>query len=114
MQILVQAALLSAAIALEVLGTLALRASQGLSKPLWIVPVAVGYIGAFALLTLVLKAGMPVGVGYAIWAGVGVAATAVLAHYWFRDPLTWLMGAGTALIIGGVILVELGGQPTHD
>jgi small multidrug resistance pump len=36
----------------------------------------------------------------------------VLAHYLFHDPLTWLMGLGIALIIGGVVLVELGSHAT--
>ena len=110
MPLLAQWALLAAAIALEVMGTLALRASDGMTKLLWLIPVAVGYIGAFVLLGVILKAGMPVGVAYGIWAGVGVAATAVLAYYLFHDPLTWLMGLGIVLIIGGVILVEMGSQ----
>jgi small multidrug resistance pump len=108
MQSLIQALLLAGAIVLEVGGTLSLRAADGFAKPLWNIPVAIGYLGAFTLLSLVLKAGMPVGVAYAIWAAVGVVLTAVLAHFIFHDPLTWLMGLGIALIVGGVVVVELG------
>ena len=100
--------LLAAAIALEVTGTLSLRASDGLSN-LWpSVVTAVTYIGSFTMLAQVLKAGMPVGVAYGVWAGAGVALVAILGRMIFGDPLTWLMAAGFALIIAGVLLVEMG------
>lgn len=38
----------------------------------------------------------------------GVALTAVLSKFLFKDPLTWLMSLGIILIIGGVLLIELG------
>jgi small multidrug resistance pump len=54
---------------------------------------------------------MPVGVAYGIWAACGVALTALLAAVVFGDPLTWTMGLGVVLVIGGVLLVELGSHP---
>ena len=98
--------LLLGAILSEVVGTLALRASEGFSQPLPSVTVVVGYIVSFVLLALVLERGMPVGVAYAIWAGLGVALVAVLGRLLFDDPLTWVTGAGIAAIVGGVALVE--------
>lgn len=100
--------LLSGAIVLEVGGTLSLRASDGFTRWQWAIPVVIGYVGAFALLSQVLRLGMHVGVAYAVWAGVGVALTAVLARFIFQDPLTWIMGLGIVLIGAGVALVELG------
>lgn len=100
--------LLLAAIGFEVAGTLSLRASEGFAKWGWAVPVTVGYLTSFALLALVLKRGIPVGVAYGVWAAVGVVATAVLAHYLFADPFTPLMGAGVVLIGAGVVLLERG------
>jgi small multidrug resistance pump len=97
---------LIAAIATEVTATLALRASQDDGK--WLVVVVAGYLGAFVLLTAVLRAGMPIGVAYGIWGASGTAATAVLAAGIFGDPFTWPIAAGIALIIGGVLLVEVG------
>jgi small multidrug resistance pump len=98
--------LLSGAIASEVAATLALRASQ--DHMMWLVLVVAGYLGAFALLTAVLRAGMAVGVAYGIWGASGTAATAVLAAALFGDPFTWPIAAGIGLIIAGVLLVELG------
>lgn len=105
-------ALLMAAIAIEVAATLSLRASQDHSA--WLVVVVGGYLGAFVLLTLVLRAGMPVGVAYGIWGASGTALTAVLAAAVFGDPFTWPIAAGIALIIAGVLLVEFGSQRAKE
>ncbi|MEU5873566.1 multidrug efflux SMR transporter [Glycomyces sp. NPDC047369] len=102
--------LLTGAIVCEVGATLALRASDGLTRLVWLAPVAMGYLGAFALLSQVLRLGMPVGVAYGVWAASGVALTAALARLLFGDPFTWAMGAGVALIAAGVLLIELGGE----
>jgi small multidrug resistance pump len=102
-------ALLTAAIVVEVAATLSLRASQDHSA--WLMVVVVGYLGAFVLLTLVLRTGMPVGVAYGVWGAAGTAVTAVLAAIIFGDPFTWPIVAGIGLIIGGVLLVELGSRP---
>jgi small multidrug resistance pump len=100
--------LLTGAIVAEVVATLSLRASEGLKRKRWIPPVAVGYAGAFGLLTLALAQGMPIGIAYGIWAACGVALTAVGARVFFKDRLTKRMGAGIVLIALGVLLVELG------
>jgi small multidrug resistance pump len=97
---------LGCAIVSEVSATLALRAS--VDHPAWLVLVVAGYVGAFFLLALVLRAGMAVGVAYGIWAAVGVALTAVLAAVIFDDPFTLGIGVGIAIVIAGVLLVELG------
>jgi small multidrug resistance pump len=101
--------LLSAAIVTEVAATLSLRASQ--DHAAWLVVVVVGYAIAFVLLALVLRAGVAVGVAYGIWGASGTALTAVLAAVIFRDALTWPIAGGIALIIAGVLFVELGSHP---
>ena len=100
--------LLSAAIGLEVTATLSLRAA--LDRPGWYAVVVAGYLGAFTALGFVLRLGMSVGVAYGIWSAIGVVLTAVLGRLLFGDPLTLLMSAGIALVIGGVLAVELGSQ----
>ncbi len=98
--------LLGGAILSEVIGTLALRASESFSKLGPSVLMGVGYVVSFLLLAQVLERGMTVGVAYAIWAGLGVALVAVLGRLLFDDPLTWVTGAGIVAIVGGVVLVE--------
>lgn len=97
------------AILLEVMATLALRASQGLRRRAWIVPVVAGYAAAFSLLWVTLRLGMPVGVAYGVWTACGVACVAVVARYVFGDPLTRRMVVGIALIVVGVLVIELAG-----
>ena len=105
--------MLAVAIVSEVVATLALRAA--LDHRAWFVLVAAGYLAAFALLGAVLAAGMPVGVAYGIWSATGVALTAVLAALIFDDPFTLRIGLGIALVILGVLLVELGSHtPRRD
>ncbi|TFI40229.1 QacE family quaternary ammonium compound efflux SMR transporter [Rhodococcus sp. 1R11] len=98
--------LLSGAIASEVAATLALRASEGGRRRIWFLPVVSGYVIAFALLSATLSAGLAVGVAYGIWAACGVALTAVAGRLLFKEPLNWVMAAGIAVIIGGVLLIE--------
>jgi small multidrug resistance pump len=98
---------LTGAILTEVAGTLSLRlASEG--KKSWYVAVGAGYLLAFTFLTLTLARGMSLGVAYGIWAAVGVALTAVGSRIIFKEPLTPVMVLGLGLIMGGVLLIELG------
>ncbi|MCF4122600.1 SMR family transporter [Antribacter sp. KLBMP9083] len=99
--------ILAGAIVSEVTATLALRASEGLRKKVWIAPVAIAYAAAFGLLTLALSNGMPVGIAYGIWAASGVALTAVGARVFFGERLTVRMMIGIVLIAAGVFVIEL-------
>jgi small multidrug resistance pump len=100
---------LAGAILIEVVATLSLRASDGFRKRAWIVPVVLGYVASFYLLWISLSLGMPVGVAYGVWTACGVALVAVIARFLFSEPLTWLMGAGIALIVAGVLTIEMSG-----
>ena len=92
----------------EVGGTLALRMAATGQRKWWYAAVAAGYLVAFGFLTLALDAGLALGVVYGVWAASGVALTAVASRVLFAEPLTRTMLAGIALIVGGVLLVELG------
>ncbi|MEG9224781.1 DMT family transporter [Aeromicrobium sp. Sec7.5] len=100
--------LLLAAIAVEVTASLSLKGALD-HRGLYAVVVA-GYGSSFALLGLVLRAGMPLGVAYGIWGALGVAGTAVSSSLLFGEPLTGLMVVGMGLVVAGVLLVEIGSQ----
>lgn len=104
--------LLAGAILLEVTGTLALRAS--VDAPAGIAVVVVGYLSAFGLLGLALRAGMPVAVAYGIWGAAGVALVALLGTVLFDEHLSGTALLGIAVIIVGVVLVETGAPPKPD
>ena len=100
---------LAAAIVIEVIATLCLRASDGFRRRQWIIPVVIGYVASFCLLWLSLSLGMPVGIAYGVWTACGVALVAIVARFLFAEPLTWLMGLGIALIVAGVLTIEMTG-----
>ncbi|MGW0020269.1 DMT family transporter [Rhodococcus sp. NPDC003382] len=102
---------LGGAIACEVTATLSLRAAT--DDPVWYVLVVAGYCASFAFLARALRL-MPVGVAYGIWGAAGILLTAVAATVLFGDPMTPLMALGMALVIAGVVIVELGSHPRID
>ena len=99
---------LGAAITAEIGATLSLRASEGMRRRIWLIPVVSGYAAAFYFLARALDAGMKLGVAYGIWSALGIALVALLARLIWRDPLTTRMILGIAVIAAGVILVEMG------
>ncbi|WP_093801414.1 multidrug efflux SMR transporter [Streptomyces sp. Wb2n-11] len=100
--------LLAAAIAAEVAGTTAMKYSDGFTK-LWpSLGTAVGYLPAFTLLAQTLKT-MSVGTAYAIWAGAGTAAVAAIGTFFLGESANTVELAGIALVIVGVVLLNLGG-----
>ncbi|GHA15162.1 hypothetical protein GCM10010389_62230 [Streptomyces echinoruber] len=69
---------------------------------------ALGYLVSFALLAQTLKT-VPVGTAYAIWSGVGTAAIATIGILFLGEGMTTLKALGIALIILGVVVLNLGG-----
>ncbi|MGI8660046.1 MAG: DMT family transporter [Thermoleophilaceae bacterium] len=100
------AALLALAIIAEVLGTVALRMSDGFSRPLPSVGAVLGYALAFALLAPVLKE-LDIGLVYAIWAGVGTALIAVIGVLAWGEPTGAIKVLSIAAVILGVVGLNL-------
>jgi small multidrug resistance pump len=101
--------LLTGAIASEVIATTALKLSNGFTRPAPSIVVAVGYLLSFALLAQALKLRLQVSVAYAVWSGVGTAAITVIGMLLLNEPLTAAKGVGIALVIGGVVALNLSG-----
>ena len=102
---------LALAIVAEVIGTTFLKVTSGEKAAWWAyVIVGVGYVVAFVMLSLSLGRGVPLGIAYAIWAGVGVVAVAVISWLVFHETLSWQQIVGMALVAGGVVLLETGAK----
>jgi small multidrug resistance pump len=101
--------LLTGAIASEVVATSALKLSNGLTRPAPTVVVAVGYLLSFALLAQALKLQLQVSVAYAIWSGGGTAAITIIGVLLLNEPLTAGKALGIALVIAGVVALNLAG-----
>lgn len=90
----------------EVVGTMALKASEGFSRLGPSLIVVVGYGVSFYFFSLVLKV-MPVGVAYAIWAGLGIVLTAVLGAVLYKQVPDAPAVVGIGLIVAGVLVINL-------
>ena len=97
---------LAIAIGCEVAATSALKSSEGFTRLLPSVVVVTGYVVAIYLLSLTLRT-IPVGVAYAIWSGVGVALIAVIGWLFLGQRLDAPAIAGLALIVAGVVVINL-------
>ncbi|KAA0893576.1 DMT family transporter [Oryzomonas rubra] len=94
------------AIVAEVIGTSALKASEGFSRLFPSALVVLGYGIAFYCLSQVLKS-IPVGVSYAIWSGLGIVLISVVGAVFFKQALDLPAILGMALIIAGVAVINL-------
>jgi small multidrug resistance pump len=100
--------MLIAAIGLEVVGTSLLPSTEGFSR-LWpSIACLTSYAVVFVLLGRVVEH-LPVGVVYATWSGMGIMAIMLIGATFLNEPLTPAKIAGGLLIIGGVVVLNLGG-----
>jgi small multidrug resistance pump len=101
------------AILSEVIGTVALKLSNGFTKPMPSVVVMIGYGASFYLLSLALKA-MPIGMAYAIWSGAGLILTVIAGMILWRETLDWARVVGIILIIAGIVFINvISKSPAH-
>ena len=96
------------AILTEVAGTTALKLSQGLTKIIPAIAMAIFYIVSFIFLAFALKK-IEVGTAYAIWSGIGTALIALIGFVWFQESLDALKVVSLGLIILGVVGLNLSG-----
>ncbi|HYO37185.1 MAG TPA: multidrug efflux SMR transporter [Geodermatophilus sp.] len=96
---------LTVAIAAEVGATVALRMSNGFSRPLPAVLALAGYGVALWLLALAMRT-VPLSVSYPMWAGVGTAGALLAAWAVFGERLLVPQWAGVALVLLGVVLLN--------
>ncbi|QYR53193.1 quaternary ammonium compound efflux SMR transporter QacL [Lysobacter soyae] len=97
---------LAIAIIGEVVATSALKSSEGFTKLAPSAVVLVGYGLAFYFLSLALKT-IPVGIAYAIWAGLGIVLVAAIAWIFHGQKLDMWAFVGMGLIVSGVAVLNL-------
>jgi small multidrug resistance pump len=100
---------LGIAIVSEVIATSALKASASFTRLAPSVAVVAGYLAAFYFLSRTLET-IPIGVAYAIWSGVGVALVSLVGWIVYRQRLDLPTGIGMALIVAGVLVIQLFGR----
>ena len=97
---------LSIAIISEIIGTMALKSSDGFKRFWPSLIVIFGYGLAAYMLSLVLRT-IPVGIAYAIWAGVGIIMTSIAAFIIHKQKLDIPAISGMTLIIIGVVIINI-------
>ncbi|AOA59982.1 QacE family quaternary ammonium compound efflux SMR transporter [Acinetobacter larvae] len=98
--------LLAIAIVSEVIGSTFLVKSDSFTKLVPSLIVVICFCIAFYLLSQVVKV-IPLGIAYAIWAGVGIILTAIIGFFVFKQSLDFAALCGIALIICGVVVINL-------
>ncbi len=97
---------LGIAIVAEVIGTSALKASEGFTRWLPSLVVVLGYAVAFYCLSLVLRH-IPVGVAYAVWSGLGIVLITLVAFVLYGQKIDTAGLIGMGLIVTGVLVLNL-------
>jgi len=97
---------LAIAIITEVAATSALKASQEFTKLVPSLIVVIGYGVAFYLLTLVLRT-IPVGIAYALWAGLGIVLVVIIGAILYKQIPDFPAAIGIGLIVAGVVVINV-------
>jgi small multidrug resistance pump len=97
---------LGGAIVCKVIGTLLLPATQNFTRIVPTVTMILCYAIAFYCLTFAIRE-IPIAIVYAIWSGIGVFLIAVFSAFFYKQLLQWQAIVGLALIVSGVVLVNL-------
>lgn len=101
---------LALAIASELIGSTSLKLSQGFTRLVPSVFVVLGFGAAFYFLSQALRT-IPLSISYAVWSGVGTAATVLIGVWLFKESFDMIKAAGIVAILVGVVLLNLKG--TH-
>ncbi len=101
------------AIGAETLGTAALKASQGFTRPVFAASVVLSYAVAGYFLSLTTQT-MSMGIAYAIWCAVGILAVSVIGYLFYDQTLDFAALCGLSLIILGVVVLNLLSKSVHQ
>ena len=97
----------------EVGYALSVNGSRGFTDPRWSAVAVVFFLCTLFFLSVALKK-IDVGIGYAVWAGIGAVGAAVLGPVFFDETLTPTKALWLAVIIGGVVWLKLADSPSED
>lgn len=101
---------LTVAIASEVVGTAALKSASAHPGVFNVGAVAAGYVVSFVTFAIAMRAGMQIGVGYAVWSAVGTAAIVAIGVIFYSEAISSWEVFFLAMIIVGVVGLNLAGS----
>lgn len=104
---MIQYAMIGIAVIFEVFGDCMMKLSNGFQRKLPLIGVAIGYVGAFYLLSRALMT-LPIGPVYGAWTGLGVALAAIIGAIIWHEGFNAKKALGLAAIVVGVFLLKMG------
>ncbi|MBC6450089.1 DMT family transporter [Actinokineospora xionganensis] len=96
--------------AFEVGYALSVGGSQGFTVLSWSLVAVVFFLLTLFALSLALRT-IDVGIGYAVWAGIGAVGAALLGPLFFSETLTPVKALWLTVIIAGVVWLKLSDRP---
>ncbi|GHH54948.1 DMT family transporter [Lentzea cavernae] len=99
--------------AFEVGYALSVGGSDGFTDLAWSLVAVVFFLLTLWTLSLALRT-VEVGIGYAVWAGIGAVGAAVLGPVFFDETLTPAKAGWLAVIIAGVVWLKLADRPERE
>ncbi|ACA84676.1 MULTISPECIES: DMT family transporter [Shewanella] len=96
----------------EALSHVALKATDGFTRPLPAALVILGHLTAFIFLGQAMK-GMPVGIVHALWAGLAIVTVTLMSTLLYRQHLDTTAWIGMLLVAGGVMMINLSQGHSH-
>lgn len=97
--------------AFEVGYALSVNGSQGFTRVTWSLIALVFFLGTLFFLSVALKR-IDVGIGYAVWAGIGAVGSAGLGPVFFEETMTPAKVFWLVVIIAGVVWLKLADSAT--
>lgn len=104
--------LLAFAILSEIVGTTSLKYSDGFTKPLATTIALFAFAASLYMVSIVYRS-LPVGIVYAVWSGVGIVFTAIIAFFAFGQKPDFAALLGMAMIVCGVLIINLFSDNIH-
>ncbi|MFB8774925.1 DMT family transporter [Streptomyces broussonetiae] len=89
---------------------LSVGGSHGFTRLQWSLVAVVFFLLTLWALSVALRT-IDVGIGYAVWAGIGSAGAALLGPVFFDETLTGAKALWLALVIAGVVWLKLADRP---
>ena len=99
---------LGLAIAAELVGTAALKASDGFTRLVPSALMVAAYAATFYLMSLTIRL-LPLGFVYAVWSGVGTVGAVLIGVLIWREALNATGMIGIGLVVAGIVLLNLSG-----
>ncbi|NIH78559.1 DMT family transporter [Amycolatopsis viridis] len=97
----------------EVGYALSVGGSHGFTVLSWSLVAVVFFLLTLFALSVALRT-IDVGIGYAVWAGIGAAGAALLGPVFFDETLTPVKAVWLAVIIAGVVWIKLADRPRPE